>query len=230
VRLSAGLVRLGAHDFTVALNPTARAYFEAVSKTAAPQVAADMRAVLDNPRDEAAVQRLWAVNPAWNAAMRTTCVVTQIQGGHADNALPQHVRAIVNCRILPGVAAADVQREIREVLADDRISVTAVGEPAMQSQAPPLSSAVLGPVQTVAARIWPGVPLVPTMSVGATDGRYLGAGGIPTYGLSGMFSDPDGSHAHGLDERIRVKSLLDGRRFLYEVVKIYANSKDVQAP
>jgi acetylornithine deacetylase/succinyl-diaminopimelate desuccinylase-like protein len=229
VRLSAGLVRLGAHDFTVALNPTARAYFEAVSKTAAPQVAADMRAVLDNPRDEAAVQRLWAVNPAWNAAMRTTCVVTQIQGGHADNALPQHVRAIVNCRILPGVAAADVQREIRDVLADEKISVTAIGEPAMQSQAPPLSRAILGPVQTVAARIWPGVPLVPTMSVGATDGRYLGAGGIPTYGLSGMFSDPDGSHAHGLDERIRVKSLLDGRRFLYEVVKLYA-SADFQDP
>jgi acetylornithine deacetylase/succinyl-diaminopimelate desuccinylase-like protein len=226
VRLSNGLVRLGAHDFTVSLNPTTRAYFEAVSRTAAPQVATDMRAVLKNPRDEAAVQRLWAANPGWNAALRTTCAVTQIQGGHADNALPQHVRALVNCRILPGVAVADVQREIRDVLADDRISVTATGEPAMKSQAPPLSNAILGPAQAVASRIWPGVPLVPTMSVGATDGRYLGAGGIPTYGLSGMFADPEGSHSHGLDERIRVKSLLDGRRFLYEVVKLYANGED----
>ncbi len=226
VRLSAGLVRMGAHDFTVSFNPTTRAYFEAMSKSVAPQIAKDMRAVLANPRDEPAVQRLWAVNPAWNAALRTTCVVTQIEGGHADNALPQHVRAIVNCRILPGVSVADVQREIRDVLADEKITVAATGEPAMQSQAPRMTSAILGPAQAVAAKIWPGVPLIPTMSVGATDGRYLDAGGIPTYGLSGMFADPEGSHAHGLDERIRVKSLLDGRRFLYEVVKLYANGED----
>ncbi len=106
VRLSAGLARLGAYNFKVAFNPATRGYFEAMTSQVAPDIAADMRAVLANPQDEAAVQRLWTVNPAWNAALRTTCVVTQINGGHADNALPQHVRAIVNCRILPGVPIA----------------------------------------------------------------------------------------------------------------------------
>jgi acetylornithine deacetylase/succinyl-diaminopimelate desuccinylase-like protein len=226
VRLSAGLARLGAYNFKVTFNPATRAYFEAMTRLVAPEIAADMRAVLANPQDEAAVQRLWTVNPAWNSALRTTCVVTQITGGHADNALPQHVRAIVNCRILPGVPIADVQKEIKSVLGDESISVEATGEPGVQSQPPPLSAALLDPVRKVAATIWPGVPLVPTMSTGATDGRYLGAGGVPTYGLSGMFHYPEGSGAHGLNERIRVKSLMDGRRFLYEVVKLYANSKD----
>jgi acetylornithine deacetylase/succinyl-diaminopimelate desuccinylase-like protein len=226
VRLSAGLARLGAYNFKVTFNPATRGYFEAMIKQVSPVVAADMRAVLANPQDEAAVQRLWTANPSWNAALRTTCVVTLINGGHADNALPQHARANVNCRILPGVPIADVRQEIKAVLADETISVEATGEPGVQSQAPPLSATVMDPARKVASMIWPGVPLVPTMSVGATDGRYLGAGGVPTYGLSGMFHDPAGSGAHGLNERIRVKSLLDGRRFLYEVVKIYSNSKD----
>jgi acetylornithine deacetylase/succinyl-diaminopimelate desuccinylase-like protein len=226
VRLSAGLQRLGAYNFKVAFNPATRGYFEAMTSQVAPAIATDMRAVLANPQDEAAVERLWAINPSWNSALRTTCVVTQITGGHADNALPQHVRAIVNCRILPGVPIADVQREIKSVLGDESISVEATGEPGVQSQPPPLSAALLDPVRKVAAQIWPGVPVVPTMSTGATDGRYLGAGGVPTYGLSGMFHYPEGSGAHGLNERIRVQSLLEGRRFLYEVVKIYANSRD----
>jgi acetylornithine deacetylase/succinyl-diaminopimelate desuccinylase-like protein len=226
VRLSAGLARLGAHNFKVSFNPATRGYFEAMTKLAAPAVATDMRAVLDNPQDEAAVQRLWTVNPSWNAALRTTCVVTEIKGGHAENAMPQHVQATVNCRILPGVPIVDVQNEIRTVLADEGISIKATGEPGIQSKAPPLSAAIMGPVQKVAATIWPGVPVVPVMSTGATDGRYLGGGGVPTYGLSGMFHDAAGSGAHGLNERIRVKSLLDGRRFLHEVVKLYADSEE----
>ena len=184
-----------------------------------------MRAVLANQNDEAAAERLWAVNPGWNGALRTTCVVTQINGGHAANALPQKVRANVNCRILPGVPIADVQREIASVLADDKISVAPTGDPGMQSPPPQLTPRILGPVHQVAESIWPGVPLVPTMATGATDGRFLNASGVPTYGLSGIFADAEGSHAHGLNERIRVQSLLDGRRFLYGVVKLYANEK-----
>ena len=225
VRLSAGLARLGAHNFHIALNPATRGYFEAQSKTAPPAIAADMRAVLANQNDEAAAERLWAVNPGWNGALRTTCVVTQINGGHAANALPQKVRANVNCRILPGVPIADVQREIASVLADDKISVAPTGDPGMQSPPPQLTPRILGPVHQVAESIWPGVPLVPTMATGATDGRFLNASGVPTYGLSGIFADAEGSHAHGLNERIRVQSLLDGRRFLYGVVKLYANEK-----
>jgi acetylornithine deacetylase/succinyl-diaminopimelate desuccinylase-like protein len=189
-------------------------------------MAADMQAVMKNPQDEAAAERLWAVNPGWNGMLRTTCVVTEITGGHAANALPQHVRANVNCRILPGVAIADVQREIASVLADEKISVSPTGEPAMRSPPPPLTAHIMGPVRKIADEIWPGVAIVPTMATGATDGRFLNATGVPTYGLSGMFHDAEGSRAHGLNEHIRVKSLMNGRRFLYEVVKLYANGED----
>jgi acetylornithine deacetylase/succinyl-diaminopimelate desuccinylase-like protein len=223
VRLGAGLVKLGAYSFPIAVNPVVRAYFEAEEKLIAPELAADMRAVLGQPPDEAAAGRLWDANPGWNSAIRTTCVVTEITGGHAPNALPQHVQANVNCRVLPGVALADVQSKIASVLSDPKISVALAGEPGMQAPLPPLTESILGPVRKVAAEMWPGVPIIPTMSVGATDGRFLNASGVPTYGLSGMFHDSEGSHAHGLNERIRVKSLLDGRRFLYEVVKLFAN-------
>jgi acetylornithine deacetylase/succinyl-diaminopimelate desuccinylase-like protein len=226
VRLSAGLTRLGAHNFAIALNQATRGYFEAQTKLVSPQVAADMRAVMKNPPDEAAAERLWAVNPGWNGALRTTCVVTEISGGHAPNALPQHVRANVNCRILPGVPIADVQKEIVSVLGDDKISVAPTGESGMQSPPPPLSESIMAPVRKIADTLWPGVAIVPTMATGASDGRYLNATGVPTYGLSGMFHDAEGSRAHGLNEHIRVKSLMNGRRFLFEVVKLYANGRD----
>jgi acetylornithine deacetylase/succinyl-diaminopimelate desuccinylase-like protein len=225
VRLSAGLVRLGAHNFAIALNQATRGYFEAQARLAAPEVVADIHAVLNNPPDEAAAERLWARNFAWNGMLRTTCVVTQISGGHAPNALPQHVRANVNCRILPGVPIADVQQELVTVLADDKISVALIGDPGIQSPPPPLSPQIMNPLRAVANGIWPGVVIVPTMSTGATDGRYLNAAGTPIYGLSGMFHDAEGPHSHGLNERIRVKSLMNGRRFLYEVVKLYANDR-----
>jgi acetylornithine deacetylase/succinyl-diaminopimelate desuccinylase-like protein len=224
VRLSSGLVKLGAHNFAISLNQATRGYFEAQSKLVAPEVAADMQAVLKDPHDDAAAERLWAVNPGWNGSLRTTCVVTEITGGNAANALPQHVRANVNCRILPGVPIVEVQQEIVNTLGDPKISVAATGESGMQSPPPTLSENIMGPVRKVAHTIWPGVVIVPTMATGATDGRFLNASGIPTYGLSGMFHDAEGSHAHGLNERIRVRSLMDGRRFLYEVVKLYANA------
>ena len=223
VRLAGGLARLGTHDFPVALNEATRAYFEAQAKLSPADIASDMRAVLANPADEAAVERLWAVNPGWNGRLRTTCVATEIAGGHAPNALPQHAHANVNCRILPNVPIADVQAEIVRVLADDKITVAPVGEPGMQSPPPPLSARIMNPVHAVAGHIWPGVAIVPTMATGATDGRFLNAHGTPTYGLSGMFHDAEGSRAHGLNERIRVVSLMNGRRFLYEIVKLYAN-------
>ena len=155
VRLGAGLARLGAHRFPVALNPVTRAYFEAMAKLSAPDVAADMRAVLQTPPDGSAAVRLWAVNPLWNAMLRTTCIVSMINGGHAPNALPQHVKANVNCRILPDVPVADVQAEIVRVLADDAIKVVPTGEGGVQSPMPPLTEAVLGPARRVAETICP---------------------------------------------------------------------------
>jgi len=225
--LSAGLVRLGAYQFPARLNGTTRAYFEAQAKLASsPQVASDLKAILADPNDAAAAARLWADNPGWNSMLRTTCVTTQVDAGHAPNALPQRARANVNCRILPDEPVENVRAEIRRVLADEGITVTPVGDPGQSCPVPPLTESILAPVRAVSAKLWPGVTVVPTMSTGATDGRFLNAAGVPTYGLSGMFHDTEGSHAHGLNERIRVQSLLDGREFLNQVVRRYAALMD----
>ncbi|MEO8672392.1 MAG: M20/M25/M40 family metallo-hydrolase [Tahibacter sp.] len=226
VQLSGALARVGAYQFPIRLNPTTRAYFEKQAELSPPALAADMRAVLQTPPDEAAAQRLWLANPSWNGMLRTTCTPTMMEGGHAPNALPQRARANVNCRILPGEPVASVQAELVRVMADEHVGIAIAGESGIASTPPQISRDMLAPIRQVAERIWPGVAIVPTMSTGATDGRFLNEAGIPTFGLSGMFHDAEGSHAHGLNERIRVKSLLDGRRFLYEIVKIYATRKD----
>ncbi|HET9474466.1 MAG TPA: M20/M25/M40 family metallo-hydrolase [Steroidobacteraceae bacterium] len=225
VRMSSALAKLGAYDFPIGLNTVTRSYFEAMSNLVEPEVAADMRAVLKSPPDEAAAARLWSKDPSWNAMLRTTCIVSMIEGGHAPNALPQRVRANVNCRILPGTPVADVQAQIVKVIADDAITVSPNGEGGVQSPMPPLTEAIVGPARKVAEKIWPGVVIVPTMLPGYTDGKYLNPAGVPTYGLSGLFEDAEGNYIHGLNERMRVKSLMEGRRFLYEVVKLYADSK-----
>jgi acetylornithine deacetylase/succinyl-diaminopimelate desuccinylase-like protein len=223
--LAAGLSRLEAWKFPISLNPVTRGYFEAQAKLL-PKFAADIRAVLKSPADEAAADRLWTANPGWNSMLRTTCVATMVNAGHAPNALPQRARANVNCRILPGVSVEAVRTTLVKVLADDKITVTAIVEPGTTSPPPPLTPNIMDPVRQIGDSIWPGAVIVPTMSTGATDGRFLNAAGTPTYGLSGMFHDAEGSRSHGLNERIRVKSLMDGRQFLYEVVKIYANQND----
>ncbi len=225
VRLSTGLAKLGAHQFPLQLNPVTRAYFESMASLVDAPIAADMRAVLKTPPDAAAANRLWKADAQWNAMLRTTCIVSQIEGGHAPNAIPQHVRANVNCRILPGTPVADVQAEIVRVLADDAITVSPKGEGGVHSPIPPLTEEIVGPARKVAESIWPGVTIVPSMLPGYTDGKYLNPAGIPTYGLSGLFSNAEGNYEHGLNERMSVKSLMDGRRFLYEVVKLYADAE-----
>jgi acetylornithine deacetylase/succinyl-diaminopimelate desuccinylase-like protein len=134
------------------------------------------------------------------------------------------VQVNVNCRILPGTPVADVQAEIARVVADDAIRISTKGEGGVHSPIPPLTEAILGPAREVAERIWPGVTLVPTMLPGYTDGKYLNPAGIPTYGLTGLFAGAEGNYEHGLNERIGVQSLLNGRRFLHEVVKRYADA------
>jgi acetylornithine deacetylase/succinyl-diaminopimelate desuccinylase-like protein len=220
--LAAGLSRLAAWKFPIALNPVTRAYFEAQAKLR-PAAAADIRAVLKEPPDEAAAARIWADNAGWNSTLRTTCVATMVNAGHAPNALPQRAQANVNCRILPGVSLDSVRATLVKVLADSTIAVTPVGVPSPTSPPPPLTAQIMDPIRKLGDQLWPGATIVATMSTGATDGRFLNAAGTPTYGLSGMFHDKEGSRAHGLNERIRVKSLLDGRDFLYEIVKVYAN-------
>jgi len=224
--LSAALGKIGTYQFPIALNDATRAYFKAQIELAPAAVAEDIKAVLRDPPDVAAADRLWTLNPGWNGMMRTTCVATMVDAGHAPNALPQRAGANVNCRILPGTPLAVVKDTLIHLADDPKLSINAVGVPSPTGNVPPLKPAMMEPVRKVAETIWPGVAIVPTMSTGATDGRFLNAFGTPTYGLSGMFHDAEGSHAHGLNERIRVRSLLDGRKFLYEVVKVYANDTE----
>jgi len=220
--MGAAMERLIEHDFPLELNPVTRAYFAAIAATT-PAHAADLLALTakDAP-DIAAAARLSAANPIWNATMRTTCIPTLINGGHAPNAQPQKVTANVNCRILPGHSIAGTQAEIVAVLDNPAITIAPVGKPSPTSPPPALTPAILDPIRRTAAALWPGIPVVPTMSTGATDGRFTNAAGIPTYGVTGMFTDPDGNGVHGLNERIRVRSLYEGRDFLFELVKLYA--------
>lgn len=222
--LSAGLSRLGAYDFPIKLNDAVRANFERMAVIEGGETGAAMAAVAKDPTNAAAVAVV-ARDPGRNSMMRTTCVATMVNAGHAPNALPQRARANVNCRILPGEGVEEVRQALVRVLADDAIKVSTVGEPSPVSPPPTLSKAILGPVEKVSAKLWPGVPVVPVMATGATDGRFLNAVGVPTYGLTGMFGELGGNGAHGLNEKLRVRSLYEGRDFLYEVVKLYANQK-----
>ena len=219
-RLSAGLNRLAEHQFPIELNPVTRAYFERMAPIVGGDTGALMAAVARNPDDAEAAARL-ARDPSYNAIMRTTCVATRLDAGHAANALPQRAAATLSCRVLQGHTAEEVQAELQRVLADPQIAVDIVRR-RDGSQAPPLTRAIMAPVERAVARLWPGVPIVPLMTPGATDGRFLNNAGIPTYGMSGMFSTPGETNAHGLNERLRVQSLYQGREFLEAIVRDYA--------
>ncbi len=222
--LSQGLARLGEYDFPVKLNDAVRGNFVQMAKIEGGPMGEAMAAVAKDPSNAAAVAAV-ARDPGRNSMMRTTCVATMVNAGHAPNALPQRARANVNCRILPGEGVEATREALVKVLADPAIKVTTVGEPSPVTPPPVLNKQIMGPVETVSAKLWPGVPIVPVMATGATDGRFLNAVGVPTYGLTGMFSEPSGNGAHGLNEKMRVRSLYEGRDFLYEVVKLYANQK-----
>ena len=216
--LAEALARLGKFDFPFHLSPVTRAYYEKMSTVETGQVADDMKAILNDPPDAAALERLYAVSPFHNSTVRTTCVATMLDGGHAANALPQKARAVVNCRILPGEPIDQVEQTLTRVIADPHIKLSRMDE-GIVSPAPPLTPSLMKAVDEISNDIWPGVPVIPTMSTGATDGRYLNNVGIWTYGITGMFAGPEGSGAHGLNEHLRVKSLYDGQDFLYRLAK-----------
>ena len=223
--LANALARLERYDFPVMLNDVTRAYFERLARAETGQTAADMRAVAKNPADAAAVRRLSA-QPVYNSMLRTTCVATQLQGGHAPNALPQLARANVNCRVLPNHDVKDVQATLVRLAGDTAVHVSPAPEP-RGGPASPLSDEVLRPIERLTAEMWPGIPVVPVMSTGATDGRPLRQGGIPTYGVSGLFGDMDDSRAHGRDERMLIKSFFEGQEFLYRLVKELSSRRPV---
>ncbi len=225
-RLANVLGRIGAFTFPTAPGEVTRSFFAQSAALYQGQQRTDMQAIGTGSADAAAYARISDASPVWNATLRTTCVSTMVNAGHAPNALAQHAEANVNCRILPGQSVDDIRKMLVEVAADPSVELTLAGEPGPVSPAPPLTRAIMGPVEAIAKQIWPGVPVIPSISTGATDGRFLLAAGIPTYGISAVFVDPDGNGVHGLDERVRVKSLLDARTFLYRLVKIYADGKD----
>ena len=217
-RLSAGLSRLAAFDFPVELSEITRTYFErsAPGQTDA-QTRADMIAVSKTPTDLAAAARLSAQSPYFNSIMRTTCVATKLEGGHALNALPQLAAANVNCRILPGTSPTQVLATLTKIVADPQIQLSLVGE-ATPSKPAVLRDDVMSAVGTIAASMFPGVPVVPTMSTGATDGLYLRNAGIPTFGVDGLFDDIDDVRAHGRDERVGIKQFNEDLEFQYRLI------------
>jgi len=225
--LTDGLGRLERYQFPFELNPVTRAFFTRTASVESGPTAADMRAIVESPPDAAAIARLSA-DPLWNSTLRTTCVATRLQAGHANNALPQMARANVNCRILPGHTREEVRQTLIRVLADPKIEVSYVTTSGriLDSEAnakalPPVSLRpdVMQTLDRVAAEMWPGAPVVPTMSTGASDGVYTNAAGMPTYGISGLAIDTDDVRAHGRDERLGVESYYRGLEFHYRYLK-----------
>jgi acetylornithine deacetylase/succinyl-diaminopimelate desuccinylase-like protein len=221
--LAGGLTRLSQFDFPIKLNETTSAWLEEAAASEDKQIGTDMISVASGHPDPAAVARLSA-KPVYNAQLRTTCVATLLEGGHADNALPQKAQANVNCRVLPGESIDEVQKTLVRVVADDQISV-APSLIDVQSTPSPLKPEILGAIKHVTAEFWPGIPVIPIMSTGATDGRFLRNVGIPVYGTSGLASDIDDVRAHGKDERVLVKSFYDGQEYLYQLVKLLSSEK-----
>jgi acetylornithine deacetylase/succinyl-diaminopimelate desuccinylase-like protein len=216
-RLAAALSALAKFDFPVRLNEVTRGYFERMSTVETGQTAADMKAVLAPSPDPAAVARL-SGTAFYNAMMRTTCVATELQAGHAENALPQTARATVNCRILPQEPPDEVERTLVRVIADAEVKVSPIKE-ARPSPPSPLGPEVMRVIEDTTRSLWPSLPVIPLMSTGATDSLYLRRAGIPMYGASGIFGDIDDVRAHGKDERLGVASLYEGQEFLYRLVK-----------
>jgi len=220
-RLAAGLLKINAYDFPIQATDASKAYFARMAPLTGGAMGAAMTAFARNPQDTKAAAVL-AQDPRYNATMRTTCVVTLINGGHATNALPQRVNANVNCRIFPGTTVAAVRDRLQALVADSQIKITAQPARSDPSPAPPLTDAIMKPIVAEATKRWPGVPVIPQLEIGATDAAFMTPVGIPTYGFTGMFFDPDGSRLHGLNERIRANVLYEARDYLYDLVKLYA--------
>jgi acetylornithine deacetylase/succinyl-diaminopimelate desuccinylase-like protein len=206
------------------MNDTTRAYFSKMSGVVGGETGAAMTAIVANPTDAKANATL-SKDANYNAILRTTCVATQISGGHAQNALPQRANATINCRIFPGESPAAVRDALVKAVGDAKVEVSQPPKGRGEKTAPPLTPQVVGPIEKVSNQMWPGIPVVPILQAGGTDAGPLIAVGIPTYGVSGIFYDPDLGRIHGLNERIGVKSLLDAREFSYRLVKLYAEAK-----
>jgi acetylornithine deacetylase/succinyl-diaminopimelate desuccinylase-like protein len=221
--LARALGRLDAYAFPAKPNDVVKAYFAKAASTASPSVAADMRRVASGSADAAAITRLSTV-PLYNALLRTTCVATMLEGGHAPNALPQMAKATVNCRMLPGANPAAVEQTIARVVADTAVHVAPI-DTAVPSPASPLRPDLFAAVEASVKAIWGAVPVVPIMETGATDGLFLRNAGTPVYGFSGLFIATNDIRAHGKDERILITAFNDGLDFTYDLIKRIAGPR-----
>jgi acetylornithine deacetylase/succinyl-diaminopimelate desuccinylase-like protein len=222
-RLAGALGRLSAYEFPAQLNDITRATFQRLAVLMPGPLAPDMAAVSRPNPDAAALRRLSDASPLYNAQLRTTCVATELSGGHAENALPQTATATVNCRMLPGTLSDDVQRTLTRVVNDSAVAVTVLS-PAVPSPASPLVAEIMDPIERVTKRLW-NIPVMPVMETGATDGLFFRNAGVPVYGVSGVFVDINDIRAHGRDERIGVQDYYDGAEYIYQLVKAVSSTQ-----
>ena len=222
-RLASALGRLSAYEFPAQLNEITRTFFQRMAALQQGQLATDMAGVAGPTFDAAAIRRLSDVSPLYNAQLRTTCVATELSGGHAENALPQTATATVNCRMLPGTPSDEVQGMLSRVVADTAVKVSVVTA-ATPSPPSSLTPAIMDPIEHVTKRLW-NIPVVPVMETGATDGLYLRNAGIPVYGVSGVFIDVTDIRAHGRDERVGVQDFYDGAEYIYQLVKAVSSAQ-----
>jgi acetylornithine deacetylase/succinyl-diaminopimelate desuccinylase-like protein len=222
-QLADALTKIRDYEFPVKLTDTTRAFFAKAGASRKDALGDAMVALARNPADQAA-EAIVSKDRSYHSMLRTTCVATLLDGGHANNALPQRASANVNCRIFPGETVDEVQATLVKVIGDPGVKVTEVPPIRPIAIPPPLDPKILGPAEKLVAKYFPGVPLVPTMSTGATDGIYLEAIGIPVYGIPGGWGDPDGNGVHGLNERRAIKSVFVGRDFVNDLIKVYAES------
>lgn len=222
-RLSEALLKIRGYVFPVKLTDITRQGF-AIRAERTDEAGVALKRLLANPADAEAA-RIAATDPNVNAILHTNCITTRLDAGHASNALPQRATAIVNCRIFPGETWQGTRETLMKVIGDSQVSIKALNPDKPIAIAPPLDPKVIEPMKTVAAKHFPGVPLIPGMAAGATDGLYFGPVKMAVYGVPGMFGDPDGGFAHGLNERIRVRSVYEGRDYLFDLVKVYAGAK-----
>jgi acetylornithine deacetylase/succinyl-diaminopimelate desuccinylase-like protein len=224
-RLASALKKVEAYQFPIMLADGSRGYLSGMAKIQAAEghkdVADAMLAIVKDPKNAKAVALVSERDPSWAAMLHTTCVATMLDAGHATNALPQRARANINCRIFPGVTQDEVNAALTKAINDPKVKVSTLEIRGPNSKPPALTKAIMEPIEKLTAQMWPGVPVLPIFQSGATDGQFLNGVGIPTYGISGIFLEPGLNNIHGLNEFIGVQSLMEGRKFLYDLLKIY---------
>ncbi len=216
-QLARALVRIADYRFPVEIGENSRIMFDRKSRLEHGQRASDMRALTGDTPDPAAAERL-SQDPYVNALLRTTCVATQLNAGHAENALPRTASATVNCRILPGTPPQAVEARLRDVVDDEAVQFTSIYD-ARPSPPSLMPAAFQESIESLVESIWPGVPVVPEMSTGATDGLFVRNAGIPVFGMAGWFMRRSDVRAHGLDEKISIEQFRTGNEFWYRLLK-----------